>query len=396
MEKLIFHVDMDAFYAAVEQGDNPVYRGKPVIIGAQPGSRGVVSACSYEARNFGVHSAMPIFEAYRRCPQGIYLPVRMERYQEVSREIMKLFTKFTPHIQQISVDEAFLDMTGTERLFGPPEEAGKQIKEYVKKKSGLVISIGIAANKFVAKLASDFDKPDGLCCVAPGKEEEFIEGLELKDLWGIGKKMLERLAELNIRDMAGLRKYTAETLRGLFGKSAGDYLFRAARGMDPGILEERRKSHSVSNETTFEQDSSDPEIIRQSLLELSHEVAFRLIEAGETGCTVFIKLRFSDFSSTTAQKTLVQPVSSAEQLYTVARELLEKRYAGGEKIRLIGVGVSGVYCETGGLQQELFADPDSKRGRLERTVRDLRAKGSKIEKASLLKNRENPHGPTLE
>ncbi len=396
MEKLIFHVDMDAFYAAVEQGDNPEYRGKPVIIGAQPGSRGVVSACSYEARNFGVHSAMPISEAYRRCPQGIYLPVRMERYQEVSREIMKLFTKFTPHIQQISVDEAFLDMTGTERLFGPPEETGRRIKEHVRNESGLVISIGIAANKFVAKLASDYDKPDGLCYVEGGREEEFIDQLELKELWGIGKKMIERLAELNIHDVKGLRSYSAETLRGLFGKSAGDYLFRAVRGRDPGILEERRKSHSVSNETTFEQDSSDPEIIRQSLLELSHEVAFRLIAAGETGCTVFIKLRFSDFSSTTAQKTLAQPVSSAEQLYAVARELVEKRYTVGEKLRLIGVGVSGVYSESHGNQQELFADPDSKRGRLERTVRDLRAKGSRIEKASLLDKREKPHGPTLE
>ncbi|MFO7848641.1 MAG: DNA polymerase IV [Spirochaetia bacterium] len=396
MDKLIFHVDMDAFYAAVEQGDNPEYRGKPVIIGAQPGSRGVVSACSYEARSFGVRSAMPISEAYRRCPHGVYLPTRMERYQEVSRGIMKLFEAFTPVYRQISVDEAFLDMTGTERLFGPPEEAARRVKNYVLEESGLVISIGAAANKFCAKLASDYDKPDGLWYVPPGKEEDFISRLELKDLWGIGGKMLERLRELNIRDVSTLRSYPLETLRGIFGKKSGEYLFRAARGIDPGILQEERKSHSVSNETTFEQDISDPEIIRHALLELSHEVAFRLLDKGETGSTVFIKVRFSDFTTTTAQKSLVYPLSSAEQLFSAAQELLNKRRRGGEKVRLVGVGVSGVYSRSSGNQQELFSSVDSKKGKVEQTVQDLRSKGSSIEKASLLKKQTKRHGRTLE
>ena len=396
MEKVIFHVDMDAFYAAVEQGDNPEYRGKPVIIGAMPGSRGVVSACSYEARKFGVHSAMPISEAYRRCPDGIYLPVRMERYQEVSRGIMRLFESFTPKIQQISVDEAFLDMTGTERLFGPPRDAAQRVKALVRSESGLIISIGVAPNKFLAKLASDYDKPDGLSIVRPGEEEGFIDKLELKDLWGIGEKMRERLHELNIRDTRTLRRYTVETLRGIFGRSAGEYLYKAVRGIDPGVLREERKSHSVSNETTFEQDTADPEIIRQTILELSHEVAFRLLDAGETGTTAFIKLRLSDFSTTTAQKTLVHPLESAQQLFSVAQELLQKRYSGDEKIRLIGVGVSGVYSRSAGSQQELFGDPDTKKGKVERMVQQLRSKGSPIEKASLLKKRSKRHGQTLE
>jgi len=394
--QLIFHVDMDAFYAAVEQGDQPEYRGKPVIIGAMPGSRGVVSACSYEARSFGVHSAMPISEAYRRCPDGIFLPVRMERYQEVSRGIMKLFEAFTPKIQQISVDEAFLDMTGTERLFGPPRETATRVKEHVRAESGLVISIGVAPNKFLAKLASDYDKPDGLWIVEEGEEESFIDRLELKDLWGIGKKMLERLHELNIRDVRSLRSYSRETLRGILGKSAGEYLYQAVRGIDPGVLREERKSHSVSNETTFEEDTSDPELIRHTLLELSHEVAFRLLEGGETGTTAFIKLRFSDFVTTTAQKTLAHPLTSAEQLFEVAQELVEKRYGGGEKLRLIGVGVSGVYSRTAGSQQELFSDPDSKRGRVEQAVQELRSKGSPIEKASLMQKKSKRHGQTLE
>ncbi|MFP4179609.1 MAG: DNA polymerase IV [Spirochaetaceae bacterium] len=396
MNKLIFHVDMDAFYAAVEQGDNPEYRGKPVIIGARPGTRGVVSACSYEARRFGVRSAMPISEAYSRCPDGIYLPGRMERYQEVSRGIMKLFEAFTPSCRQISIDEAFLDMTGTERLFGPPLEAAKRVKKHVLENSGLVISIGAASNKFCAKLASDYDKPDGLWYVPPGGEEDFISRLELKDLWGIGEKMLDRLKELNIRDISSLKSYPLETLRGIFGKKTGEYLYRAARGIDPGILQDERKSHSVSNETTFERDVSDPEILRHALLELSHEVAFRLLENGETGATVFIKVRFSDFTTTTAQKSLAFPLSSAEQLFSAAQELLAKRRMGGEKVRLIGVGVSGVYPRSSGQQRELFGDANSKKGKVEQTVQDLRSKGSSIEKASLLEKHTKLHGPTLE
>ena len=242
-EKNFFHVDLDAFYASVEQRDNPILKGKPVIIGAKPGTRGVVAACSYEARAFGVHSAMPISEAFRRCPGGTYLRPKMQRYQEVSEEIMKLFESFTPSIQQISIDEAFLDMTGTERLFGSTEEAGRLIKNKVRETTGLVISVGAAANRYVAKLASDFEKPDGLTIVPAGEEEAFIARLKLKDLWGIGTKTLKRLADLNIKTVADLKILDEEGLRAVLGGSSGSYLYKICRGIDPGIMNEEVHSH---------------------------------------------------------------------------------------------------------------------------------------------------------
>jgi len=189
---------MDAFYASVEQADNPRYIGKPVIIGASPGQRGVVAACSYEARKYGVHSAMPVSQAYARCRDGVYLPVRMSRYQEVSRIIMSAFNDFTPEVTQISIDEAFLNMTGTDKLFGTPVETASKIKERIKSDTDLNISIGIAHNKFLAKLASDYKKPDGLYIVEKGKEIEFIDSLKLGDLWGLGKKTLARLENIGI------------------------------------------------------------------------------------------------------------------------------------------------------------------------------------------------------
>ncbi|SRR6056297_467024 len=385
METVIFHVDMDAFYAAVEQGDNPELRGTPVIIGARPGTRGVVSACSYEARKFGVRSAMPISEAYRRCPHGNFLPVRMGRYQEVSRSIMSLFEDFTPDIQQISVDEAFLNMTGTERLFGPPEEAATLIKQQVKEKTGLVISIGIAANKFLAKLASDYDKPDGLYRVIPGQELQFIDSLKLGNLWGIGKKSLERLYELNITTAQELRAVKQASLCRLFGKSAGEYLYRASRGIDPGILQKETKSHSVSGEVTFEQDTRDPEVIKQVILDLSHQIMFRLLNSDKIGYTVFIKLRFNDFTTTTAQKRLRRPLYSAEELFDVAHTLLQKRWSRQQEIRLVGVGVSSVFSSSEQAeQQELFSDPYDRQKKVEKAVSSIRARGNRIEKASLI------------
>lgn len=385
MEKLIFHVDMDAFYASVEQVDDPKIRGKAVIIGARPGTRGVVSACSYEARKFGVHSAMPISEAQRLCPHGIYLPGRMARYQEVSRRIMEIFKDFTPDIQQISVDEAFLNMTGTERLFGPPEEAAKAIKKRVRRDTGLAISIGIAPNKLLAKLASDYEKPDGLYRVHVGEAEAFIDTLELKDLWGVGKKTIARLEELNITDPPTLRSIEMSSLKRLFGKAGGDFLYRVVRGEDPGILQKETKSRSVSGEVTFEEDTRDSEVIKQVILDLSHQVMFRLLQSSQMGSTVTVKVRFSDFSTTTAQKKLRRPVYSAEEIYEIAYELLRKRWTGHQEIRLVGVGVAGV-ASSGSEpeQQELFSDPYDRQKKVEKAVLSIRAKGNRIEKASLL------------
>lgn len=385
MKKIIFHVDMDAFYAAVEQVDNPELKGRPVIIGARPGSRGVVSACSYEARKFGVHSAMPISEAYRLCPGGVFLPTRMSRYQEMSRIIMEIFKDFTPEIQQISVDEAFLDMTGTEKLFGTPEQAAQKIKTRVKQDTGLIISIGIAPNKLLAKLASDYDKPDGLYRVKKGSEENFIDSIALGALWGVGKKTLARLEELNITDPPTLRSIPEASLIRLFGKAGGEYLYRIVRGEDPGILRKETKSRSLSGEVTFEEDTGDTEVIKQVILDLAHQVMFRLLQRGLISSTVFVKVRFSDFTTTTAQKSLRRPVYSADEIFEVAHSLLEKRWTGGREIRLVGVGVSGVGPrEKNPNQQELFEDPYDRKKKVEEAILLIRAKGNRIEKASLI------------
>lgn len=384
-EPVHFHVDMDAFYASVEQSDNPELRGKPVIIGASPGKRGVVSACSYEARTFGVRSAMPISEAYRRCPDGVYLPVRMERYQEVSRTIMALFTRFSPDIRQVSVDEAFLDLTGTARLFGPPESVAAEIKNLVRETTGLTISIGIAPNRFLAKLASEVNKPDGMFRVRPGEEEQFLDGLELKALWGLGRKTLERLHELNITSVKGLRAIGEKTLIRMLGEGTGSFLYNACRGIDPGIFNDEPKSRSISNETTFPADTRDREAVRICLLELSHQVVFRMMSGDERGSTVFVKLRYSDFRTTTIQKTLRNCVGSAEELFTVAEELLYRRWNGSDEIRLIGVGISGLRSNPV-QQNELFEDPRDRIKQLEETVHKIRSKGSSIVKASLLRS----------
>ncbi|MCK4515981.1 MAG: DNA polymerase IV, partial [Spirochaetaceae bacterium] len=245
---VFLHVDMDAFYASVEQRDNPKYIGRPVIVGAQPGHRGVVSACSYEAREFGIHSAMPISQAYRLCPNGVFLPVRMRRYQEVSSTIMSILTRFTPLLQQMSVDEAFLDLTGTERLFGPVVETARRIKSDVLRETNLTISVGVAPSKYLAKLASERDKPDGLCVVDPGDESVFVAGLPLKALWGVGKKMLSHLNALGVTTIAQLREYTKEDLSTHFGTAAAEYLHAVCRGEDPGLYSDHAHSHSISGE----------------------------------------------------------------------------------------------------------------------------------------------------
>lgn len=390
-----FHVDLDAFYAAVEQHDAPQYRNKPVIIGARPGTRGVVSACSYEARVYGVRSAMPISEAYRRCPQGIYLPVRMERYQEVSKSVMELFSAYTPRVQQISVDEAFLELTGTERLFGDPEDTAKRIKTEVLEKTGLTLSIGIAANRYVAKLASEFGKPDGLHRVPVGRESEFINKLALKDLWGVGKKTLERLYELNITSVARLRSFSEALLQSMLGDGAGSFLYYACRGEDPGIFQEQPKSHSLSNEVTFEEDVKDRETIKRVLLELSHQIMFRLIGECSKSRTVFLKIRYSDFTTTTVQKTLRHYLCSAEEFFTVAVELLGKRWDGFSPIRLIGAGVSTVESTKTPEQPELFEQEYDKKKKVEEAVLKIRMKMSRnsIIKATLLEKKDRGPNP---
>ena len=389
-ENRIFHVDLDAFYAAVEQREEPELIGKPVIIGASPGKRGVVSACSYEARKFGVHSAMPISIAERLCPGAVFLPVRMKLYQDVSADVMSIFNDFTPEICQISIDEAFLDMTGTDRLFGSIEETGHRLKQAVKDKTGLTISIGAAQTRFLAKLASDFGKPDGLYIVRQGEEIDFLDRLELKDIWGLGKKTLQRLSDLNINSVKDLREFSENSLQTIFGNSGGSFLFRACRGIDIGMYDTETKSNSISNETTFQEDINDRDVLERVLLELSHHVMFRALKENKKSKSVVLKLRFSDFTSTTAQKTFSHYIHSAEEIYAHSIELLNSRWNGSSSVRLIGTGLLSLEAGDKPEQPELFEDAFEKKKRVEKAVFQLKNRGEKITKASLLNNKIKP------
>ena len=383
-DPVFLHVDMDAFYASVEQLDFPEYAGRPVIVGARPGHRGVVSACSYEARRFGVHSAMPINQAYRLCPDGVFLPVRMARYQEFSRRIMAILADYTPDLQQMSVDEAFLDLTGTRRLLGPPESVGRTIKERVKRETGLTISVGLAPNRYLAKLASDADKPDGFFIVRPGDEADFVARLPLSSLWGVGKKMLARLNALGVQTVMQLRDYSRPELSGHLGQSAAEYLYAVCRGIDPGLYGEDRGSHSISGERTFGHDVSAADSLDRALLEIAHTCMFRLMDEGGHSRTVTAKLRLSDFETFTLRRTLDHEITSADELYATARTLVREKWDRSTPVRLIGCGLGNVGSGPGGGQQDLFDLSSERRRKVEEAVYRLRQQGLGVKKARLL------------
>ena len=275
------HVDLDAFYASVEQLDHPELKGKPVIVGGLPGSRrGVVSTASYEARAYGVHSAMPIGQAYRLCPDGIYLPVRMKRYQQKSAEIMRIFSEFSPDVQQISVDEAFVDISGTERLFGPPEQTAQAIQTAVRERTGLTASIGLASNKYLAKIASGMSKPNGFCMIPAGSECAFMQRLPLNKVWGVGEKTLAKLHKLGLHTTADVYNTSFELLAKTLGNACANFLFAAVRGQNAAVFSEEAKTHSVSAESTYEYDLCEPYAIETALMELCCTVMFRMYTEG--------------------------------------------------------------------------------------------------------------------
>lgn len=378
MNPVFFHVDMDAFYASIEQLDTPEYRGKPLIVGGRSG-RGVVAACSYEARGFGVHSAMPIQQALRSCPQAIVVPVRMRRYQEVSRAIMAILKDEAPIVQAISIDEAFLDMTGTERLLGPPRERAVHLKERVYRETGLRISVGIATTRFIAKLASDVKKPDGLYHVPAGSEGSFVLTLPLRDLWGLGKRTRSRLERLGITTVAELREQRIEYLRGHFGESSGEFLYKIARGIDPGIYSgSDGERHSISAEETFENDIDAPEELAFRMLLLAEEVFHRSIIEDWRGPTVQVKYRFPPFETHTVSRTLSKPVESTEELASIGSRLLEAKRQ-RRPLRLIGIGIFGAQRDTTRLQGDLFSetsspDGETRKGAIDPTIVALRKK----------------------
>ena len=386
MENVFFCADMDAFYASVEQHDNPDYAGKPLIVGGIEGHRGVVSACSYEARRYGVHSAMPSSTAHKLCPNGIFVPVRMERYKEVSDHIMEIFTRYAPEVIQNSIDEAFLDLTGTDRLMGPPLEVAAKIKACVKEETGLTVSIGIGCNRYLAKLASDYRKPDGLYQVEKGKEIEFIDSIPLKKLWGIGKSTYTRLESSGITSAAQIRILSDTVLEGMFGKGAAEFLKAISRGEDPGICSTEHKSRSISNEITFDQDVGDYAVLRETLLGLSHQILFRLLEKGWSSKTLVLKLRLDNFSTSTIQMTQETAFTSAEEVFQASLVLLQKKWDRRRNIRLIGLGFQN--ADTAGeTQLQLFDEIHEKQNKVEKAVLELnsRFQDNQVVKAALLK-----------
>jgi nucleotidyltransferase/DNA polymerase involved in DNA repair len=349
---VIFHVDMDAFFASIEQRDTPAYRGKPLIVGAKPGMRGVVSAASYEARKFGVHSAMPISEAVRRCPEGIFVQPRMGVYGAESKAIMAIFAVFSPLVEQVSVDEAFLDMTGTARLLGEPVEAAQKLADRIRTERSITASIGIAPNKFLAKIASDLHKPAGITMAPfdPPAIAAWLAPLPVGRIWGVGKTTGGILEQMGIRTIGDLQGVPRDSLEHRFGKQ-GDRLYTLCRGIDDRPIEGPEAAKSISREYTFNVDSADPGEWRRMLFSLAQDVARRARRSGVRGATVVLTYRRSDFSRHSRRKPLVPPTNAARFIYEGAVELLDT--VREKTLRLIGVGLTSLDA---GEQTDLFAD----------------------------------------
>jgi DNA polymerase-4 len=340
--RTILHVDLDAFFAAVEQRDNPQLRGKPVIVGGGgPNQRGVVSTASYEARRFGVHSAMPLREAGRRCPDGIFLPVDGRKYLRVSRDVMAILRRFTPLVEPISIDEAFLDVTGSRELFGDGPTIARAIKDAVRDEVQLTISIGVATTKLVAKIASDLEKPDGLVVVPPGDEVAFLAPLEIGRLWGVGEKTATVLREYGVKTIGDLAALPEDLMERRFGKM-GPMLGDRARGRDADrVVGEGEAAKSVGHEHTFDVDTSDREDIERTLLAMAEGVSGRLRASGVRASTVTVKIRDSSFRTITRQRTLAEPTDLTDPIYRVALELARPEVR-GLRIRLLGVSASNL------------------------------------------------------
>ncbi len=340
MRKII-HIDMDAFYASVEQRDNPALKGLPVIVGGASDRRGVVSAASYEARVYGVHSAMPTSQARRLCPSGIFLPVRMHRYREVSDRIFQIFQDYTPLIEPLSLDESFLDVTGSETLFGPALQIAQELKGRIRETTGLTASAGIAPNKFLAKIASDWKKPDGLVEIPSDEVENFLRELPISKLWGVGKTTEEVLKTLGILRVGQLAAYPAEIIEKKLGKF-GLELISLARGEDNRPVEPHGETKSISQEETFTPDLGDADKMKRVLLEQAEQVGWELRRQKLKGFTVTVKARYPDFTTVTRSLTLSSPTDQGIEIYRAAGKLLQKTDAVRRRARLLGVGISNL------------------------------------------------------
>ena len=367
--RIILHVDMDAFFAAVEQRDRPELRGKPVIVGGTAQGRGVVSTASYEARVFGVHSAMPAARAVRLCPHGVFLRPDFRRYQTASEQVMSILSRYSDLIEQVSIHEAFLDLSDRAAGFAEAERIARRIKQDIRAEVGLTASVGVGPNKFLAKLGSDFRKPDGLTVTRPEEAERFLAPLPVGKLWGVGPKTAARLETVGLRTIGDLARAPIDQLRRLLGAWA-DVARELARGLDDRPLEPAREAKSVSAEQTFPRDLYDVTEMTRALAGLSSEVARRLRGEDVKARTVTIKVRFGDFRTITRQTRLEESTDRAEAIKRKAWKLLDTVDRGGQGIRLLGIRATGLERRPG--QLSLFDERALRRGQLERTVAYLR------------------------
>lgn len=388
--RTIIHVDMDAFYASVEILDNPKLKGKPVVVGGAS-DRSVVSAASYEARKYGIHSAMATVQARKLCSAAIFLPVRMNRYRDASRQIMAIFHRFTPLVEPISLDEAFLDVTGSTGLFGQGPVIAGEIKSLIKRETGLTASAGVATSKLVAKIASDLQKPDGLTVVEAGLEREFLAKLPISKLWGAGGKTIESLAVLNVQSIGDLAALPREILTSKLGKH-GLHLHLTANGIDDRPVVPSREAKSIGHEETFNKDLTDLAIIKRELLELTTKVGERLRRHERQGQTITIKIKFYDFSTRSRSSTLAEPTSDTMEIFQQGWKLLQKTEAGRKPVRLVGISVSNLSGQENRYQQDLFGKSRQreKSRRLNEAIDRINRKfgGMTINQATLIGNKK--------
>ncbi len=368
------HVDMDAFYASVEQMDNPELKGKPLIVGARPEERGVVAAASYKAREFGIHSAMPTSQAIRLCRDVIILPVRMSRYREISRRIHLVFYDYTEQIEPISLDEAFLDVTGSVRIYGSAENIGRQIKDRIKKEIGLTASVGLAPNKFLAKLASDMDKPDGFVIITEENKREILDPLPVVRVWGIGRVTAKKLTSSGINTIGQLRKMPVSYLESFLGKNAGE-IVNLCNGIDDRLVQSSREAKSISAEETFAKDIIDKATLLNVLQNQVEEVAGKLRSEKLEAKTVNLKFRYKDFKTVTRSHTLDSHTNVTQMILKSAFDVFEKWHTSSQGyLRLLGFGVSNLRKSGSGQLMLFDQNTDDKQKSLDKSFDQIRGK----------------------
>lgn len=370
--RTIMHLDLDAFFVAVEQVLHPELRGKPVVVGGRPGGRGVVAAASYEARAFGLHSAMPLATASRLCPQAVFIEGSFSRYRESSRQFMAILADFTPFLEPAGLDEAYLDVTGFESLYGSIRQMALTIKQRVKDELGLSVSAGIAGSKLVAKIASDLSKPDGLVEVPRGEELSFLAPLDISRLPGVGKKTEQKLKGLGIKSIVQITNLPLDTLKSQLGAS-GELLYRFSRGIDDRKIEAPGTARSISRETTFAEDTGDRSRLKATLRYLGERVGADLRSRDRQARCITLKLRYADFTTITRRHTLPQTTDSDQAIYATGEKLLD-RAIGREKqaVRLIGIGVANLV--ESGRQLNMLDSSEKRHQQLNKAIDRIRSK----------------------